>query len=253
MHRFTPVRSLSVIAIFAAIAAPALNAVAMTVQPVVLDLQSSGRGMNQVVSVINDSAAALPVELNIQQLFISANGTQSTGKDPGDLVVFPPQALIQAGQTQTFRIQYVGGAALIGSKHYQITVAQLPVSLPKGQSRIQVLYNFVVLASVGPSSAKPALRVLSSALGTNGAGKPVPVLTVANDSKTYGYLSRGKLRITSNDQSGREIYRQTFTSAELQQSLGMGLIGSGQQRQFTLPVILPAEGRSVAAQFTPGT
>lgn len=253
MSNFKPARALAALAVLATLATTAFDTVAMTVQPVVLDLQTSGRGMNQVVSVINDSASPLPVELNVQEFFISATGTQSTGKDPGDLVIFPPQALIQPGQTQTFRVQYVGNAALAKSKHYHINVAQLPVTLPKGQSRIQVLYNFVVLASVGPQSATPALRVLSTSLGKNDAGKSVPVVTVANDSATYGYLSRGKLRITGSDQSGKEVFRQTLSGAELQQSLGMGLIGSGQQRQFILPVVLPAEGRTVAAQFTPGT
>ena len=251
MSKFTAVRALGALAILAVLAAPALDAVAMTVQPVVLDLQATGRGMNQVVSVINDSSNPLPIELEVHELFISANGTQSTGKDPGDLVIFPPQALIQPGQTQTFRVQYVGDGALARSKHYQIKIAQLPVALPKGQSHIQVLYNFVVLASVGPQSAKPALRILSTDVGTNDAGKPVPVVTVSNDSKTYGYLSRGKLRIIGTDQAGKEVFRQTFSGSELQQSLGMGLVGSGQQRQFILPVVLPSEGRTIAAQFTP--
>ena len=252
VSNFKLARALRALCILAAVAAPAIDAFAMTVQPVVLDLQTSGRGMNQVVSVINDSAAPLPVELDVQEFFISTKGTTSTGKDPGDLVIFPPQAMIQPGQTQVFRVQYVGGAALTGSKHYHIRVAQLPVSSPKGQSRIQVLYNFVVVASVGPPAAKPAIHVLSTDLGKNEAGKPVPIVTVTNDSSTYGYLSRGKLRIIEADQAGKEVFRQTLSGPELQQLLGMGLIGSGQKRQFILPLVLPAEGRSVVAQFTPG-
>ena len=251
MRNFIPLRAFGATAIFALFAAQ--TAVAMTVQPVVLDLQTSGRSMNQVITVINDSANPLPVELDIQEFFISDSGVQSTGKDPGDLLIFPPQALIPAGQTQTFRVQYVGDAALDRSKHYHIKVAQLPVSASKVQSRIQVLYNFVVLASVGPQSARPALRVLSANIGTNDAGSPVPVVTLANDSKTYGYVSRGKMSVIGTDQAGKEVFRQIFTSAELQQSLGMGLIGSGQERQFTLPVVLPSAGRNVAVQFTPGS
>ena len=61
------------------------------------------------------------------------------------------QAMIQPGQTQTFRVQYVGDPDLARSKHYYVTVAQLPVQMPQGQSAIQILYNFQVLVSVSPS------------------------------------------------------------------------------------------------------
>ena len=44
-------------------AAPVSQAAAMTVQPVVLDLQTSGRGMSQVITVENTFSTPLPVEL----------------------------------------------------------------------------------------------------------------------------------------------------------------------------------------------
>src|SRR3546814_13905099 len=56
-----------------------------------------------------------------------------TSQDPGDLVVFPAQAVIQHGQSQVFRVQYVGDAELDKSRHYYVTVAQLPVQLPQGE------------------------------------------------------------------------------------------------------------------------
>ena len=84
---------------FCAALLPAQAAVAMTVQPVVIDLQTAGREMSQVVTVENTFATPLPVELNVQELELTPEGVKQTGKDPGDLLVFPPQAIIEPGQT----------------------------------------------------------------------------------------------------------------------------------------------------------
>jgi fimbrial chaperone protein len=239
------------LAVAAAVAAPSPRAHAMTVQPVVLDLQVAGKGMSQVVTVENTFTTPLPVEMRIEELNFDENGAHSTGKDPGDLLVFPPQALIQPGQTQTFRVQYVGDPALAKSKHYYVTVAQLPVKLPEGQSAIQILYNFQVLVSIAPQGAKPALHIVSAAIGKNEAGKPVPVIVVNNPSTAHGYLSQGRLRIVEKDAAGKEIFRRTIPGPEIQQTIGFGLVTAGQTRRVTVPVVLPAEGGTVEAQFTP--
>lgn len=234
---------------FCALLAPASAATAMTVQPVVVDLQTSGRQMSQVVTVENTFANPLPVEIRVQQLEMTADGITQTGVDPGDLLVFPPQALIEPGQTQTFRVQYVGDPDLAVSKHYYITVAQLPVRLPEGQSAIQILYNFQILVSVAPNGVSPALSVQSAEIGRNEAGRPVPIVTVANASAAHGYLSGGHLRIVEKDAAGNEVFRRTLSGAEIQQTIGFGLIGGNQSRRVIVPVELPQESGTVEATF----
>jgi P pilus assembly chaperone PapD len=231
-------------------AAPVSQAAAMTVQPVVLDLQTAGRGMSQVITVENTFSTPLPVELQIQQLELTEDGVKLTGVDPGDLLVFPPQALIQPGQTQSFRVQYVGDPDLQESKHYYITVAQLPVKLPEGQSAIQILYNFQVLVSIGPQGSKPAIAVVDSAVSDD-AGHRNPLITVRNDSANYGYLSQGKLRVVARDAAGNEVARETLSGPEIQQRMGFGLIGGHQTRKVRLPVELPTAAGTVEVTFSP--
>jgi fimbrial chaperone protein len=223
---------------------------AMTVQPVVINLTTSGAGMSRIITVENTFATPLPVEMRIQELALGESGITQTGEDPGDLLVFPQQALIQPGQTQTFRVQFVGNPDLARSKHYYVTVAQLPVQLPQGQSAIQILYNFQVLVSVSPQGARPALAVQRSEIGRNEAGHPVPVVIVTNNSPAHGFLSNGRLRIVQKDASGREVFRQTLSGPEIQQTIGFGLIGAGQTRRVQVPIQLPSEGGTLEAQFT---
>ena len=226
-------------------------ALAMTVQPVVVNLTTSGRGMSQVITVENTFAQPLPVEIRVEELSLEANGVKGTGSDPGDLLIFPTQALIQPGQTQSFRVQFVGDPDLAKSKHYYATVAQLPVKLPEGQSAIQILYNFQVLVSVAPGGAKPALKIESAEVVRDQAGKAVAALTLSNSSNAHGYLSRGRLRLVQKDGSGKEIFRRTLSGPEVQQTVGFGLVGAGQTRRVVVPVELPSDSGTLEAQFTP--
>lgn len=223
----------------------------MTVQPVVIDLSAFGSGMSRVVTVENTFATKLPVELRVEELKFENGQLVNTQTDPGDLLVFPPQALIEPGQTQSFRIQYVGDPELAQSKHYYVTVAQLPVKLADGQSAIQILYNFQVLVSVAPAEAKPALDVVSAAVETNREGKPVPAVTVSNTANSHGYLSKGRLRITQRDDSGKEIFSRSISGPEMLQIVGFGLVGANTTRTIQIPIELPSAGGSVDARFTP--
>ena len=230
--------------------APYQAAQAMTVQPVVIDLQTAGRQMSQVITVENTFATPLPVELTTQELDLTAEGVKQTGKDPGDLLVFPPQAIIAPGQTQTFRVQYVGDPALAKSKHYYVTVAQLPVKLPEGQSAIQILYNFQVLISVGPLGVKPKIAVQSAEVAPGPGGKSFAMVTVVNASPAHGYLSNGHLRVVEKNKAGAQVFSKTLSGAEIQQTMGFGLIGGGQTRRVTVPVELPSADGTVEASFS---
>lgn len=235
---------------FCAALAPLQAAQAMTVQPVVIDLQTAGRDMSQTITVENTFATPLPVELTVQELELGTDGVKQTGKDPGDLLVFPPQAIIQPGQTQTFRVQYVGDPELAKSKHYYVTVAQLPIKLPEGQSAIQILYNFQILISVAPGGVKPKIAVQSAEIGTSADGKPVAILTVVNDSPAHGYLSNGRIRLVEKDKSGAQVFSRTLSAAEIQQTMGFGLIGGGQTRRVTVPLVLPSAEGTVEASYS---
>ena len=234
---------------FSAMVAPYQAAQAMTVQPVVIDLQTAGRQMSQTITVENTFATPLPVELTVQELELGTDGVKQTGKDPGDLLVFPPQTIIAPGQTQTFRVQYVGDPALAKSKHYYVTVAQLPIKLPEGQSAIQILYNFQVLISVAPLGLKPKIEVQSAEVSVGKDGKAFPTLTVVNQSPAHGYLSNGHIHVTEKDKSGSQIFSKTISSAEIQQTMGFGLIGGGQTRRVAVPMVLPSAEGTVEASF----
>ena len=233
----------------AALAGAAVPATAMTVSPVVVNLTTSGRGFTQTISVENTFSTPLPVELRVEELRADGNGFIASGVESPDLLVFPPQAMIQPGQTQSYRVQYVGDPELARSKHYYVTIAQLPVQRSEGQPAIQVLYNFQVLVSVAPQAGTPALRVERVEAATTDEGRAAAAITVTNASNTHGYLSNGRLRIIQKDASGRRLNERVLQGPEIQQTIGYGLIAGGQTRRLLLPIELAAPGARLEAVF----
>ena len=154
----------------------------------------------------NTGAVALPIEIQVIPLTPTATGLQPGKPDSDeDLLVTPPSVLIPAGKTQTFRVQWIGDPELNASKHYYVSINQLPVKLPEGQSAVQVVYNFQVLVSVSSPDKKPQLTITSVAAATVN-GKPAVAITVQNGGEAHGYISQHRLKITATNASGAELF-----------------------------------------------
>ena len=111
---------------------------ATTVSPMVLDLQTTGRGVVANISVNNTSDKPVPIEVAMQALDPTATGLVAGTASTDDLLVNPPTALILPGQTQSFRVQWIGDPMPATSKHYFVSINQLPVKMPEGQSAVQI-------------------------------------------------------------------------------------------------------------------
>ncbi len=226
--------------------------IAMTVQPVVIDMKMSGRDMSAPLRVENNGPNPLPVEIRIVDTEFTTDSVKASERITDDIIAFPPQAIIPPGETQVFRVQYVGDPASDRSRHYYATVAQLPIQLPEGQSAIQILYNFQVMINVASTTAGDAALSISNASVETSNGKTVAAFDVSNASLNYGYLSTGRLTIVQKDEGGREIFRRTLPSSEIQQTIGFGLVGPQLTRHFVSPVELPSATGPVEVTFATG-
>lgn len=216
----------------------ALPATALNVQPAIIDLVASGRRSSALVTLQNTFTMAVPVELSAQRVELVDSEFRPVEGEVEDLLIFPAQTVVEPGQSQAFRIQWVGDPEPAGSRHYYVSVAQLPVPLPENENAIQVLYNFRVLVSVSGASATPALEVRSAAIESRD-GKHAPVLDVHNAGTAHGYVGRGRMTIVQRAASGEEVFRQSYEADEIQRVMGLGLIPSGATRRLRLNVDLP--------------
>jgi len=225
--------------------------VAINVQPVIVDLHSAGRRASAIISLQNTFPETVPVELTAHPIRIVNGELQEfDDEEAEDLLVFPAQTTIGGGQTQAFRVQWVGDPDLKESKHFYVTAAQLPVALSANQNAIQVLHRFKILVSVGAASATPDLQVVETRIDADPNGKPRPVLTVRNDGSTYGYVSQRRMTIVQRGAGGEEIFRKTFEPDEIGQRMGMGLVPSGQSRVLPINVELPQTAGTLTIELT---
>lgn len=229
--------------------AVALPATALNVQPVILDLLASGRRSAAIVTLQNTFTTNVPVEVSASLIELVDNELRPIEGEVEDLLIFPAQAVVAPGESQAFRVQWVGDQEPDQSRHFYVSVRQLPVQLPENENAIQVLYNFKVLVNVASAQARPELLVNSATIQTVD-GRSRPVIEVRNTGRAYGYVGRARMTITQTADDGRELFRQTYQPDEIQRAMGLGLIPSGKSRTLTVAVDLPsAEGRlSVALE-----
>ena len=118
---------------------------AMAVTPIVLDIGTTGNTNHAQISVLNDGAKPLPVEIIVSRIELNESGEMDAKPAADEFLIFPPQALVRPGATQVFRLQWVGDPQLKRSQSYSFSVNQVPVKMPEGKSGVQVVFNFGVL------------------------------------------------------------------------------------------------------------
>lgn len=224
--------------------------VAINVQPVILDLLSSGRRASGIVTLQNTFSETVPIEVVARPVRVVDGQLQEMETEEAEnILVFPAQATVAPGASQAFRIQWVGDPQPDQSEHYYVTVAQLPVALATDQNAIQVLHRFRVLVNVAAPDAEAVLQVAKVDLQQAENGRPRPVLTVTNSGNGYGYVAHHRMTIVQHDANGQEIFRQTYQPEQIQQAMGLGMIPSGQTRILPISVDLPSSEGKVSIEL----
>lgn len=214
---------------------------ALMLQPTQIDLRSSGAGTSSSFQVSNDRSRPVTVEINVLRLQMPETGPAVTQPDDGaEFLVFPPQATIAPGATQTFRVRWVGDPAIPQSQLYMMEAAELPVDTGEGTSGVQLLYAIRTLVSVAPARGAAALEIATVSRATNAEGQRGVNLTVQNQGNTHAYLSRSLVRLGIAEP---DRWERAMPPSALGNIIGLGLIPANARRTFFLPVEdIPAEG-----------
>jgi fimbrial chaperone protein len=207
---------------------------AMSVQPTLLDIILSGAVSAGQINVINENSTPLPVEIQVTRIELGENGQITKKPADEEFLIFPPQALISSGATQSFRVQWAGDPQIKASQSYIVSMNQVPVRMPKGTSGVQVVFNFATIVNVAPATGKSGLDLVSAGVGKDDNGKLRPALTVKNPGNIHAKLTDATIKMSGGSWS------QTLRPDQLRQVIGVGLVQPGKTRRFLLPLDLPA-------------
>jgi fimbrial chaperone protein len=214
---------------------------AVSVNPLVLELESAGTKKAATFQVTNDGATTLPVQLKISRLELDEQGGQKSTPAPDAFTVLPPLATVKPGQSQKFRIQWKG-AEITESQTYIVSVSQVPVKFPAAQSGMQLVVNFGIIVNVAPLNSSAALNVVATGFTKDETGVTRPQLTVHNTGKRHASLSDATITLSQGKAT------KTLTPANLRQLIGAGLVQPGKKRRFILGVTLPVQPGPLAAR-----
>ncbi|MBA2127419.1 molecular chaperone [Hyphomicrobium methylovorum] len=217
---------------------------AMSVSPTEIEMSTVGGKSRAQIGVTNDGDLPLPVELVLNKLTLDEASGRTLSAAGDEFLVFPPQAMIAPGETQVFRLQWVGEPDIAASKSYLMSVSQVPVKFKGARSQVQVVVGLGVVVNVAPPSGTPNLRVVAAGISNDRGGHRHPTITVENTGNVHALLSRATIDVSGHGWSTQ------VPAAIIRERLGMGLVQPGKRRSFVLPVAVPDNVAAVGAALT---
>lgn len=215
---------------------------AQRVEPMRFELAPNGTGAQQTVTITNTKPFPITIETVASTLAIDESGVETLAPADDDFLIFPPQAVIEAGKSQSIRVRYIGDSDISGSRAYRIGFNQLPIDMSEsGESGVAITVNFATLVNIVPNNARSDLtvselsdlgngrwRMLVDNNGNRYARMPDTHITFAQDGKVMQYTSgetRGwfdnililpgnQLSITLPEPEGFEADKTTITLVE---------------------------------------
>lgn len=212
---------------------------AFEVSPMRVVMGAGGSQSQTMIRVANTTDAPLPIEVTIKRRIVTTDGEQSFEPEGRNFTIFPPQALIQPGQVQAFRIQYIGPPELANSESYIASVTQLPVQRA-GEDGVIVVYSFGVALYVVPSGATedPVLVEASSTPGKLS-------ITLRNEGTKHAFLTNDRIEISSGQ--GFVLEGDALSGA-----VGNPILPPGALRRFEFDLPgLPGGVSSSSVRYTP--
>jgi len=147
-------------------AALAGAASAYQVAPMTYILAPSGFQSSKRLTVTNTDAGPIDLEIEVFSVSVDDNGKRTFTPADDQFLVFPLQATVKPGASQSFQVRYIGDPSPSTGRIYVVKVHQLNVEYitrelePGKTSKIALTTNFNTTAVVQPPKAKPALTIV---------------------------------------------------------------------------------------------
>jgi len=206
-------------------------ALAFSVLPPSQDVVPNAGLYNTLIQVVNTREEPLALELEIHERVFGADAAETLRPADDEFVIFPPQVIVPPGETQTFRIQYLGESLDGQSKSFRLYIGEVLAPLaPDEPQQIRQRTVFGAAIHLVPDGIRAEVRVASIETVTHdGATKTRVVLR--NDGGRYVYLT--DLDIRAGD--------RPITVDDMELPTQTTILPPGGSRTFYLPNELSTE------------
>ncbi len=204
---------------------------AQRVQPMVFELATLGNESSQSLRIDNTTQNPLTMEFTASKIILDEFGNESREPADDDFLIYPPQTLVPAGQTQVVKVKYVGDPSISQSQAYRVSAHQLAVNLDREKGAgVGILINFDTLVNVVPPKAKANLVVseLSAADGENWN------LVIQNTGNKFVRLSTTYWDVSSTDENAKIKPMKIDTVGQLVKN---NLVAPNSSMRLSIPAI----------------
>lgn len=138
----------------------AVSATAYNVAPLRLGLEPVGPAATGRIEIRNTETRPITLSVTPSEENVTDKGELVTTPEEEDLLVFPPQLVLQPGQRQAVQVRYVGDPQLAQAKLYSARISQEPIDFKTGQeAQLKMGVDFVTAITVSPKGAKGEVAV----------------------------------------------------------------------------------------------
>lgn len=207
------------------------SADAFRLVPIEMELEPSGRGATQIFRVENDNRDAVAIEIKILARQMGMNGEDVLTETGDEFVVFPEQMILQPGENQSLRVQWVGDPKPERELPYRLIAEQLPIDIgkaPANGGQVRLLVRYVASLYILPPGVKAAVNFVSAKQETTPQG-PALAIVLRNDGTARQIMKEPTVTLNGG---GKTV---TLKAEQLAGLVGENLLG-GTTRQFLIPV-----------------
>lgn len=236
MHFF---RKMGIIGLMMALLISAGPSSAYEVNPMVIELRPSGQGSSASGVITNSHDVPIAIEIQIFSRTQNPDGSDDLVPENEDIIVTPPQVVIQPGESQTFRVSWVGEQTPDRERAYRLVTNQLPIRFRQEKrenyvAEVTMRYRYEVALYVQPQGTTPRAQLRSARVFDDAEHGRVLEVTITSDGTRRAILENPQLQLASGGASF------SVDTAELAPLVGLNVLpGSTRIVRMPAPAGLP--------------
>lgn len=187
-----------------------------------------------MLTLTNTHEVPIAIEVKAFRREQQPDGTDVLVPEDQDLIIYPPQMVIPAQQSQTFKVQWAGEANPGSELAYRIVTEQLPIKFetPEVDGRradVTMKYRYEAALYIMPPGATPLAELVSATAVAAGDGTRQIELRIASKGTRRAILDGPSLVLSPA--SGSPI---TLSGADLTPLVGLNIL-PGVERVVRIP------------------
>jgi fimbrial chaperone protein len=124
--------------VFAAVVLVPGPSLGYRVEPLIVTLAPSGEQSRNEIVITNTLNKRIALQFKMRERSVTKDGQETRSPEKKDFIIAPPQTLLDPGEKQIVRIQYVGPSNIDSENAYRLIADPVQVRKPENMEGTQV-------------------------------------------------------------------------------------------------------------------